>query len=173
MVAGPTRALRVMVDATVLVAGSGWPRWPHEVLLAALRGEFELVLSPYLIDQARRVIDARFSTAHLQRFEELLDEVSFILAPDPSPQDLTAHAGLVRDETDIPLLLSAIAANVDVLVSEDKDLTELRIISRGSAPPLVIVLSGTFLRQYVGWTSDDLEKVRGRTWRDLQNAESE
>lgn len=52
--------VRVMVDTTVLVAGSVWPRWPHEVLLAAYRGEFQLVLCPYVIDQARRVLKGRF-----------------------------------------------------------------------------------------------------------------
>ncbi len=173
MVGGPTKPLRVMLDVTVLIAGSGWPRWPHEVLLAALRGDFELVLSPYLIQQARRVINTRFSAIHLSRFEEFLGEVSFVLAPDPSPEDLAIHAGLVRDETDLPFLLSAIAANVDVLVSEDKDLTQQGAISRHPDPPLVIVLSGTFLWQYMGWTSDDLEKVRGRIWKDVELSEGQ
>ena len=60
-----------MVDATVLLAGSGWPRWPYEVLLARLRGEYQLVLSPYAVQQARRVLRRRFS-AHTERFEVFL-----------------------------------------------------------------------------------------------------
>ena len=45
--------LRVMLDANILIAGSVWPRWPYEVLQHALRGDFRLVLSEYVIQQAR------------------------------------------------------------------------------------------------------------------------
>ncbi len=45
---------RVMVDATVLFAGIGWPRWSYEVLRHAFSGDYQLVLSPLVIEQARR-----------------------------------------------------------------------------------------------------------------------
>jgi hypothetical protein len=92
-----------MVDDTVLMAGSGWPRWPREVLLAGLRGVFQLVLSPYVIRQAHRNLSKRFPE-HLERFEEFLSQVNFELAPDPSPEEVTQHEGLVRDESDIPIV---------------------------------------------------------------------
>jgi predicted nucleic acid-binding protein len=57
-----------MIDTTILIAGSGWPRWPREVLLAGLRGEFYLVLSPYILKEAYRVIRKRFPE-HRERFE--------------------------------------------------------------------------------------------------------
>lgn len=62
---------RVMVDATVLVAACGWPRWPYEVLRAGLNGEFRLVLCPYIIEQARRTLLRRFP-GNVVYFEELL-----------------------------------------------------------------------------------------------------
>ena len=54
------QVIRVMMDTTVLVAGSGWPRWPREVLLAGLRGDIQLVVSPYVLEQARRIIRKKF-----------------------------------------------------------------------------------------------------------------
>ena len=49
-----------MLDANVLIAGTIWPRWPYEVLQHARQGDFQLVLSPLLIDQARRRLEAPF-----------------------------------------------------------------------------------------------------------------
>jgi predicted dehydrogenase len=40
------RLPKVMVDATVLIAGSAFPRWPHEVLRHALKGDFTLAYQP-------------------------------------------------------------------------------------------------------------------------------
>ncbi len=168
MVSGPTKA-RVMVDATVLIAGSGWPRWPREVLLAGLRGEFQLVLCPYVIEQARRNLRERFPE-HLGRFGEFLSRAPFELAPDPSAEEVTSHVGLVRDDSDLPLVLSAITAQVDYLVSEDKDLTATDATTERLRQRLTVLLSGTFLRQVMGWSSEDLERIRHRIWKDLEPA---
>src|SRR5438132_13749928 len=116
------QVIRVMMDTTVLVAGSGWPRWPREVLLAGLRGDIQLVVSPYVLEQARRIICKKFPE-HLERLEDFLKNAPFELVPDPGAEDIARHKSLVRDETDLPIALAAINAGVDYLVSEDKDLT--------------------------------------------------
>jgi len=158
-----------MVDATVLIAGSGWPRWPHEVLLAGLRGEFQLVLCPYVIKQARRNLSQRFPE-HLGRFEEFLFQANPELVPDPTPEEVVKHKQLVRDESDIPIALAAINAGVDCLVSEDKDFTTRSKATAKLHRQLKVFLSGTFLRQVMGWTSKELEKIRHREWSDLEES---
>jgi hypothetical protein len=50
-----------MVDANVLIAAIGWRRWPYYVLRHAAAGDFQLVLSQRLIDEARDEIAARFN----------------------------------------------------------------------------------------------------------------
>lgn len=164
-----TRPLRVMLDTTVLVAGSGWPRWPHEVLLAALNGAFELVLCPYLLEEARRVVAKRFPPEHLARLDEFLDETEYTLAPDPTYAELASHAGLVRDAADLPIVIAALNAGVDYLVSEDKDLTSHSVLADFQGRHLAVVLSGTFLREALGWSSADLERLRSRTWSDVES----
>ncbi len=32
---------------------------------------------------------------------------------------------------------------------------------------LTVYISGTFLREIMGWTGEELEKVRKRTWKDM------
>jgi predicted nucleic acid-binding protein len=74
---------------------------------------------------------------------------------------------LVRDESDIPIALAAINAGVDYLVSEDKDFTARNETTAELYEQLEVLLSGTFLRQVMGWTSKELEEIRYREWSDL------
>ena len=46
--------VRVGLDANVLEAGIRWPRWPHEVLRAALAGSFIPALPEQVVEEARR-----------------------------------------------------------------------------------------------------------------------
>jgi predicted nucleic acid-binding protein len=55
--------LRVAVDANVLVAGFGWPRWPYEIVRHAIQGDFTLVLSTLVIEEARRHIQQTLPAA--------------------------------------------------------------------------------------------------------------
>jgi len=157
-----------MIDANVLLAGVVFPRWPWEILRHALRGDFRLVLSPLVIQQARRRIAKRFPE-FLGKFDEFLIRCRCELIPDPSAEDVAAHSDLVRDVTDVPIALAAIRAGVDYLISEDKDLTakdETTAKLREHIQPLI---SGTFLREVMGWTHEELEAVRGRTWEQMEN----
>ena len=167
MATSPSSKLRVMVDATILIAGSGWPRWPREVLLAGLRGEFHLVLCPYVIRQVHRKLRQRFPPECLERFEEFLSEKAYELVPDPTPEHVSENKDLVRDGSDIPIALAAINAGVDYLVSEDKDFTSHNHTTAQLHEKLKALLSGTFLREVMGWSTEDLESVRGRNWADL------
>jgi hypothetical protein len=57
---------------------------------------------------------------------------------------------------------------VDYLVSEDKGLTAQDDTTANLRKELTVMISGTFLRQVPGWTSEELERVRGRNWEDLE-----
>lgn len=106
--------LRVMVDANILIAGTGWPRFPYEVLQHAVLGDFQLVLCPYIIAEARRHIDRVIPEMRAQ-FEQILATCQFEEVPNPSLAQVEASADLVRDVKDIPVALAAIKAQVDCL----------------------------------------------------------
>lgn len=121
--ASPTRSLRVMVDANVLVAGLVWPRWPYALLQHAVASDFQLVLSPYIIEEARRHL-ARIAPVALPDLEEFLRTSEYEAVPDPTFDVVAARSALVRDPKDIPVAVAALQAQVDLLISHDKDLTE-------------------------------------------------
>lgn len=66
------------------------------------------------------------------------------------------------------MALSVIHARVDYFVTYDRDFTdhhESTAQVRAAIPS--ICLPPIFLRDVMGWTSEELEAIRGRTWADL------
>jgi predicted nucleic acid-binding protein len=158
-----------MLDTTVLLAGTIWPRWPYAVLQHALRGDFQLIIAPIGLLEARRKFRERFPT-HLQAFNEFLEACDYEITNDPTAEEVLAHRDLMRDIYDVPLALAAISAQVDYFVSEDKDFTEPTPHNAQLHSRLQICLPGTFLREVMGWSSEELEQLRGRSWADLTGA---
>ena len=155
-----------MLDTTVLLAGIIWPRFPYEVLQHALSSDFQPVLSPFLIQEARRKFAEKFPS-HVTAFEEFLVDLAFEEAPDPSSAEIQENTDLMRDLTDIPVALAAIDAGVDYLVSEDKDFTSSHKTTEKLHQRLRVLLPGTFLREVMGWSSEGLAAIRRREWADL------
>ncbi len=50
------RKLRVLVDANILFSSVYYPRFDFEILEHSLRGEIIIVISQYIIEQAREAI---------------------------------------------------------------------------------------------------------------------
>jgi len=53
--ASSDKNVRAMTDANILFSGVAFPRWPREVLRHAVKGDYQLVLCPIVIEEARRV----------------------------------------------------------------------------------------------------------------------
>ena len=155
--------LRVMVDANVLIAGVGWPRFPYEVLRHIVAGDVQLVLSAFIVEEARTHITRLFPDL-LDLFDEFLEASSYQEVASPSQEAVALQQGLVRDSADIPVALSAIEAQIDYLITQDKDFTDP---NERLHQQLNVILPGTFLREHMGWTSEQLETIRNRTWKDL------
>lgn len=159
--------VRVAIDTNVLISGVLWPRWPYEVLQHAKRGEIELVLPEVVIFEARRRIGRAFPES-TEKLEYLLPAIAYELIPSPDAKAASAAAGLVRQPEDIYVALSVISAGVDYFVTYDRDFTDDHpSTARVRAAIPGICLPPVFLRDVMGWTSEQLETIRHRTWDDL------
>ena len=157
------RRLRVALDANVLIAGIRLPRWPHEVIRAAIGGHFDLVLPRQVIDEARR----HLNTARLEALEFVLSQSIHEEVSMPSPDLVDRNSDLVRSRKDVPIALALLAGETDIFVTNDRDFTEPDATAqrfRGRAP---VMLPAVFLREVCAWSSDDLEAIRNRTWEDM------
>jgi hypothetical protein len=152
-----------MLDANILFAGIVWPRWSHEVLQHAQRGDYTLVLAPVIIAQAKRTFHSKYPSL-LQPFEAWLERCPIELVADASEAQVVAQVDLVRQIEDVPVALAAIHASVDYFVSEDKDFTERSPSTETIHRQLTIMRPVIFLREVMGWSRADLERVRYRNW---------
>lgn len=166
--AGQTeKKLRVFLDANILIRGVTLPRFPYEVLRHAAIGDFIPVFSPMVLDSARLYIQELFPE-HLEALDVLLGLLNHELVPDPSPEEVAAHSNLMRDAKDIPVALAAIKAQVNYLVSTDRDFTDVDDTTAELRRHLEPLRVGSFLREILGWTSEALSAIERRRWPDLE-----
>lgn len=142
----PLDKLRVMLDANVLFAAIGWPRFPYEVVQHAIKGDFKLVLSPRIIYEARGAV-AFALPKRIKIFEATLEATNFDQVVDPTADDIFDNAGLVRDIKDVHVALAAMSAGVDYLISQDRDLTEIYESNQPLHDKVKVILPAALLRQ--------------------------
>lgn len=110
------------------MSGLGWGGAPGAVLDAALTGQFDLVTSPELLDELRRVLDypkLQPVIGPAAEFVELFALAAIVVVP-------TERVEVVRDPDDNRLIEAALAGDADVIVSGDQDLLTLRRVDRVS-----------------------------------------
>jgi uncharacterized protein len=112
---------RVVLDANIIVSGIGWGGTPAAVLDAALASHFEIVTSPALLDELRRVL----SYPKLQAVIGEADELIELLALAAIMVTPTETVELVRDPDDNRLIEAARTGRADVIVTGDQDLLTL------------------------------------------------
>jgi predicted nucleic acid-binding protein len=159
---------RVMLDANVLIAGTIWPRWQYAILQHAIKGNFQLVLAPLIIEAVRRHI-LEIEPSQLARFERFLTDCSIELVDNPTREEVERNRNLVRSTADVPIALAAINSKVDYFVTYDRDFTDEDETTERIHQALPgIMMPPVFLREVMGWTSDDLEAIRNRDWDDFE-----
>lgn len=157
---------RVMADSNILIAGILKPRWFFELLGHAICRDFRLVLAPQTVAEVLKWAEVK--GGHRQGALKFFLAMSrFELAPDSTPEEVRACTDLVRDETDVPVALSAIKAGVDYLVTNDNDFHAETTKAELQRHGIQVMLVGTFLAQVMGWRSPELEAIRHREWSDM------
>lgn len=86
--------------------------------------EHELVLSSYVVEELKSVVRRKFPKREAD-IERLLFLMSFeyVYTPDEIDQELFE----IRDVKDYPVLFTAIIEDVDVLITGDKDFSDIVI----------------------------------------------
>ena len=157
----------VFIDANILIRGLTLPRFPYEILQAGALGQIRLATSTTTLAKARHYIETKFPP-HLERFERFLATGILAVVEDPPEEDVRTHPELVRDADDIPVALAAIQARATYLVSTDLDLTVVDGSTEALRRQITPIRPGGFLKNVLGWTSAELDRIERRTWEALQ-----
>lgn len=115
---------RAVLDTNTWVSGLGWGGPPGEVVEAALAGRFEIVTSPALLDELRRVLTYPKLAEMVGDVDELVELIalaSHVVRP-------TLTLDLARDPDDNRVLEAAITGSANIIVTGDADLLELQAV---------------------------------------------
>lgn len=95
------------------------------MLIEKVIEEHTLVLSTYVVDELKGVVERKFP-GKVKAIEKFLTVLSYELAYSPQDYEGTPLFA-IRDQKDYMVLHTAIVADVDILVTGDKDFTDVEI----------------------------------------------
>lgn len=124
-----SNTLRVVLDTNVLLSGIAYPgSVPGKILAAWRHGSVDVLLSPFILDELRRVLP-RLASRHglsATEIDDLVDILAIqaaVIEPEPTSDPE------LRDANDLPVLGTLLAAltagSADYLITGDKDLLAL------------------------------------------------
>lgn len=133
--------LRVFVDSNVLISAVRSEKSISGRLVDLLIEDHHLIICSYSVTEVSRVLSARFPEA-MATWDRFLTSLEFELTYTPSnPGSFSAPA--IRDEKDLPILVSALLAQPDVLVTGDLDFHTTEIKEQ-----LVVMTPSDFIRVF-------------------------
>lgn len=109
--------IKIFLDSSALFSGIASSEGAARVLL--ILGEtqqIQLVISDQVIAETERAVARKIPSA-LSAVRQAIHSTRAIIQNNPSPEDVQAHPDWMKDPTDIPILLAAMQAEVDFLVT--------------------------------------------------------
>lgn len=115
--------MRIIVDTNVLMSAVFFGGLPGQILTAWHEGRLELIVSPSILSEYRRVgaiLSERYEGVDFEPFAALLAVHAVVIdAPDHLME------AVCRDADDDKFLACALAAEVTCIISGDADLLEI------------------------------------------------
>ena len=117
--------MRVMLDTNVLITSAVFSSAYILRMLDILSEKYTIVLSTYIVDELKRVTYEKFPHK-CEYIIEFLRNLPYELTITPEVIDISKYPS-IRDVKDLPVLVSAIDDNIDILLTGDKDFAALDI----------------------------------------------
>ena len=116
--------MRIMLDTNVIISMVLFPNIKFSRMFDVITNKHTLVLSSFVVEELMEVADRKFPKKK-SAINLFLTKISFEYVYTPK----VMKGGLfdIRDLKDYPVLYTAIAENVDILVTGDKDFLEIDI----------------------------------------------
>lgn len=116
--------MRIMLDTNVLISALLFPGARMDTMMECIFTKHQLVLSSYVVEELKRVVKRKFPKRELA-INKLLMMMSFEYVY--TPNDIERGLFDIRDVKDYPVLYTAIIEDVDILITGDKDFSNIDI----------------------------------------------
>ena len=116
--------MRIMLDTNVLISALLFPGSKMDAMMSCIFTRHQLVLSSYVVDELKHVVRRKFPGRETAT-NKLLMMMSFEYVY--TPNEIESGLFDIRDGKDYPVLYTAIIEDVDILVTGDKDFSDIDI----------------------------------------------
>jgi putative PIN family toxin of toxin-antitoxin system len=113
-----------MLDTNVLISVLLFPNQRMNDMMECIFSQHQLVLSSYVVDELKNVVRRKFPMKE-NAVEKLLMIMGYeyVYTPDLIDDSLFR----IRDVKDYPVLYTAVVEDVDILITGDKDFSDIEI----------------------------------------------
>lgn len=112
--------MRVVLDTNVIVSALSHGGKPRDILALTRKGEIELVISPFILDELSHVLERKFLWSPERTKEAVANLLLYATVADPLPT-----LAAVDDDADNRVLECALAGGASIIVTGDHDLLRL------------------------------------------------
>jgi len=114
-----------MIDSNVFISAIVLSS-PHLLkLIDVIAENHTIILSTYIIDELKRVTKKKFP-ARYDSMESRLKRIPYVLLYTPETINASDYP-YIRDKKDLPILVSALNEDVDVIITGDEDFAAVEI----------------------------------------------
>jgi len=112
---------RVVLDTNIIISSVFWKGKPYEVMKKGIEGEYQIVVSPEILDEVVEKLRNKFqfSEEGIQELVDIILTYSHVVEP-------TSKFDVVRDKKDNKIIECAFDGKADCIVTGDPDLLELK-----------------------------------------------
>lgn len=116
--------MKILVDTNILISAALFPNSiPFKAYVKAVSFPHHAIVCEQNIDEMKRVFYRKFP-ARIEALDRFLAAALLVLDVVPVPDEEDSKEDLIRDCLDRPILRAAIQADVDILLTGDKDFLE-------------------------------------------------
>lgn len=116
--------MRIMLDTNVLISMLLFPSNRLNQMVAFIWEEHQMVLCSFVVDELKAVITRKFPQK-IKVIDRLLVQMSYDFVY--TPEEMETGLFQIRDTKDYPVLYTAIIEDVDILITGDKDFSDIEI----------------------------------------------
>ena len=117
--------MRIMLDTNVLISMFAFSSKTMNSLKLNLSQKHEIVIATYTIYELKVVVKRKFPDKR-NYIDEFFQSFPYTISYTPEYIDKTKYPN-IRDEFDLPILVSSILEEVDILITGDKDFQDIEI----------------------------------------------
>jgi putative PIN family toxin of toxin-antitoxin system len=117
--------MKIFVDTNILVSAILFPKSKVAEAFSIILKEHSLVICQYSIEELEEVFRNKFPEK-IESIKSFMNELTYDLIDIPKKIDYSKYPK-IRDQNDLPILISAILSKSDILLTGDKDFEDINI----------------------------------------------